>query len=386
MFVQKEIVMPRDVGAFLAEQQRKSSGEVATEWGQLEEFYNKKLWHQLTLQLLTFVKHPSFAKGDGLVKMYENFLSDFEHRISPIALAELGVCVVKQITDAKAGMEFLEKLKEKVKASDEAKVLCMTTSGLICLKTKDMDKTKALVEECSGIMETFDGVTTVHSRFYELSSNYHKLMGNHAEYYKEALRYLGCMKMEDISVTEQAERAFNLGLAAILGEGVYNFGELLAHPILESLKTTDKSWLVDLLYAFNSGNIPRFDELKRSWTTQPDLAANEIPMRQKISLLCLMEMTFKRPANDRQLTFKEISVETKLPVIEVELLVMKALSLGLVKGFIDEIDQKVSLTWVQPRVLDLQQVSTMQKRLEQWCTDVLTMEKLVELKAHDILT
>jgi hypothetical protein len=30
-------------------------------------------------------------------------------------------------------------------------------------------------------------------------------------------------------------------------------------------------------------------------------------------------MTFKRPANDRQLTFKEISVETKLPVIEVSL-------------------------------------------------------------------
>jgi len=26
---------------------------------------------------------------------------------------------------------------------------------------------------------------------------------------------------------EHAERAFNLGLAAILGEGVYNFGELV---------------------------------------------------------------------------------------------------------------------------------------------------------------
>ncbi|XP_071134795.1 26S proteasome non-ATPase regulatory subunit 13-like [Mytilus edulis] len=378
--------MPRDVGAFLAEQQRKATGDVATEWGQLEEFYNKKLWHQLTLRLLKFVKHPTFAKGDGLVKLYEHFISDFEHRINPLALAEMGVCIVRQITDPKAGVEFLEKLKEKVKASDEAKVLCMTSSGLICLRTKEMEKTKTLVEECHGIMETFDGVTTVHSRFYDLSSNYYKLMGNHADYYKEALRYLGCMQMEDITASEQVERAFNLGLAAVLGEGVYNFGELLAHPILESLKTTDKSWLVDLLFAFNSGNIPRFDELKKSWTTQPDLAANEIPMRQKISLLCLMEMTFKRPANDRQLTFKDISAETKLPVNEVELLVMKALSLGLVKGFIDEIDQKVSLTWVQPRVLDLQQVSTMQKRLEQWCSDVLTMEKLVELKAHDILT
>ena len=39
------------------------------------------------------------------------------------------------------------------------------------------------------------------------------------------------------------------------------------------------------------------------------------------------------------------------------MLVMKALSFGLVKGSIDEIDQKVHMTWVQPRVLDLQQVS-----------------------------
>ncbi|KAJ8315045.1 hypothetical protein KUTeg_007196 [Tegillarca granosa] len=222
--------MPRDVGAYLSEQQRKSTGDVATEWGQLEELYNKKLWHQLTLKLLEFVKNPIFSKGDGLIK---------------------------------------------VKANDEAKVLCMITIGTIQLRTKDLEPTK------------------------------------------------------------------------------------LAHPILESLKGTDKDWLVDLLYAFNSGNIAKFEDLKKKWATQPDLAASEIPLRQKISLLCLME---------------------------VELLVMKALSLGLVKGSIDEIDQRVHMTWVQPRVLDLQQISTMQKRLEQWCTDVTQMERLLEVKAHDILT
>lgn len=41
---------------------------------------------------------------------------------------------------------------------------------------------------------------------------------------------------------------------------------------------------------------------------------------------------------------------------QVELLVMKALSVGLVKGSIDEVDRRVHMTWVQPRVLDLQQV------------------------------
>ncbi len=41
---------------------------------------------------------------------------------------------------------------------------------------------------------------------------------------------------------------------------------------------------------------------------------------------------------------------------QVELLVMKALSLGLVKGSIDQVDKKVHMTWVQPRVLDRNQV------------------------------
>ncbi|KAL3883921.1 hypothetical protein ACJMK2_030147 [Sinanodonta woodiana] len=378
--------MPKDVGSYLAEQQKKSTGEIATEWGLLEELYNKKLWHQVTLRLLNFVKNPIFMKGDALIRMYENFISDFEHRINPLALVEIIIFVVRQISDPKQAIDFLEKIKEKAKSNDEAKLLCMITIALIKLKNRDVDNVKTILEECRTILDSFDGVTSVHSRFYELSSNYHKLQGNHAEYYKEALRFLGCTDVTTIPSGEQVERAFNLGLAAVLGEGVYNFGELLAHPILESLKNTDKEWLVHLLYAFNSGNITKFDELKKQWSTQPDLAQSEIKMRQKISLLCLMEMTFKRPATNRQLTFQEIATEARLPENEVELLVMKALSLGLVRGSLDEVDRKVHLTWVQPRVLDLDQISTMQKRLEQWCEDVVQMERLLEAKAKDILT
>jgi len=65
---------------------------------------------------------------------------------------------------------------------------------------------------------------------------------------------------------------------------------------------------------------------------------------------------------------------------------MKALSLGLVKGTIDQVEQNVTMTWVQPRVLDLTQIASMQKRVVQWCEDVKSMEMLVENKAHDILT
>ncbi|KAG7262254.1 hypothetical protein CRUP_016014 [Coryphaenoides rupestris] len=72
--------------------------------------------------------------------------------------------------------------------------------------------------------------------------------------------------------------------------------------------------------------------------------------------------------------------------LAVELLVMKALSVGLIKGNIDEVDQKVQMTWVQPRVLDVQQIKGMKERLDFWCGDVKNMAMLVEQQAHDILT
>ena len=38
------------------------------------------------------------------------------------------------------------------------------------------------------------------------------------------------------------------------------------------------------------------------------------------------------------------------------MLVIRALSLNLVKGVIDEVDERVHMTWVQPRVLNNEQV------------------------------
>uniref|UniRef100_A0A8C5UHV4 Proteasome 26S subunit, non-ATPase 13 n=1 Tax=Malurus cyaneus samueli TaxID=2593467 RepID=A0A8C5UHV4_9PASS len=348
-----------DVPALTGTQSQSAGPGQAAVWHRLEELYNKKLWHQLTLQVLDFVQDPCFAQGDGLIKLYENFISEFEHRVNPLSLVEIILHVVRQMTDPNVALTFLEKTREKVKSSDEAVILCKTAIGALKLNIGDLQVTKETIEEVEELLNTLPGVTSVHSRFYDLSSKYYQTVGNHAAYYKDALRFLGCIEVKDLPVSEQQERAFTLGLAGLLGEGVYNFGELLMHPVLESLRSTDRQWLIDTLFAFNSGNVETFQALKSAWGQQPDLAANEALLLQKIQLLCLME---------------------------VELLVMKALSVGLVKGSIDEVDKRVHMTWVQPRVLDLQQIKGMKDRLEFWCTDVRSMEMLVEHQAHDILT
>lgn len=40
------------------------------------------------------------------------------------------------------------------------------------------------------------------------------------------------------------------------------------HPVLESLRNTDKQWLIDTLYAFNAGNVEKFQSLKSAWGQQ----------------------------------------------------------------------------------------------------------------------
>uniref|UniRef100_A0AAY5EAH3 26S proteasome non-ATPase regulatory subunit 13 n=1 Tax=Electrophorus electricus TaxID=8005 RepID=A0AAY5EAH3_ELEEL len=359
----------KDVVGYLRQQQSKSAApETAAQWHKLEDLYSRKLWHQLTLKLTDFVQEPFFSKGDAIIQLYDNFISDFEHRINPLSLVEIILHVVRQMPGNSLCVCVCV-----VKANDESVILCKTTIGSLKLDIGDLPTTKKLIEEVEVLLNTLPGVTSVHGRFYDLSSKYYRIIGNHALYYRDALRYLGCVDDKVMPEAEQQERAFTLGLAGLLGEGVYNFGELLMHPVLESLRNTDKQWLIETLYAFNSGNVEKFQALKSVWGQQ---------VRE-----CLdSSMTFTRPANHRQLTFQEIAQSTKVPVNEVELLVMKALSVGLIKGSIDEVDQRVQMTWVQPRVLDLLQIKGMKDRLDFWCGDVKSMAVLVEQQAQDILT
>ncbi|XP_032898581.1 26S proteasome non-ATPase regulatory subunit 13-like isoform X4 [Amblyraja radiata] len=292
----------KDPIGFLRRQQEADTGDAAERWQRMETFYNRRLWHQLTVELLEFTLIPCFPSGDNLLQLYENFISDFEHRINPLSLVEIILRVVRQMNDAQMALSLLEKTWEKVKDNDEALILCRTAIAAIKIKIGDLQETK-----------------WAHSSREHLPWAW--------------LHYWG------------------MGFTTLV----------------------------------NCGNVETFFSLKTNWGSQSDLANNEQRLKEKLQLLCLMEMVFTRPANHRQMTFQEISHQAKVPVDEVEMLVMKALSAGLVKGSIDEVDHKVHMTWVQPRVMDLQQVSFMKQRLEAWCADVKNISILVEDHAHEVL-
>lgn len=87
---------------------------------------------------------------------------------------------------------------------------------------------------------------------------------------------------------------------------------------MESLRSKpDASWLVDLLHAFNRGDLDCILKLQPKWSAVKDLAAATDLLQEKAVLLALMEMFFRRPSNQRTVTFADIVAATKLPLDKV---------------------------------------------------------------------
>lgn len=73
----------------------------------------------------------------------------------------------------------------------------------------------------------------MHGRFYLLQSKYFLGQGNLAEYYKSALKFLGCTPLTELSLSEQREHAKNLAISALVADGIYSFGELVCLKVVQ---------------------------------------------------------------------------------------------------------------------------------------------------------
>ncbi|XP_024082832.1 26S proteasome non-ATPase regulatory subunit 13-like [Cimex lectularius] len=376
------------VEAYLAAK-TSSGSKMAKDWVAVQEFYEKKLWHHLTLKLSALVKHEEMqaAGHEEMVGFYQNFLKDFETKINPLALVEIMESVIPHYPTPENACDVLEGLEKSVKNCTEAVALLKILRGNIFLmKIKNQLAAKKLIDDIEEALDEANEITSTHGRYYLLASEYYRQQGKHAEYYSSALKYLGCVDLNEIPLSEKIQHGYSLSLAALLGKRIYNIGELLVHPIIDYLKETQHEWLIEVLHAFNSGDIVKFEQLKSKWSIVPDLLAHEVSLRQKIGLLGLMEIAFRHGSNKRDLSFLEIAEATKLPLNQVELLVMKALAEELVKGSIDQVEGTVHINWVQPRVLNKQQIISLIDVLNEWQNKVRTMETLFEEKGFDILT
>ena len=201
--------------------------------------------------------------------------------------------------------------------------------------------------------------------------------------------YLSYTPMELIPSEERYVLATDIAMSAITGESIYNFGEVLATPILGYLKDTPNQWMCDLVMALHEGSIDRFnviiDSNREKYSSYPTLVDGLGNLKKKVVLLALINIAFERSANDRQISFADIAARTHIDVDQVEWVIMRAMSLNLVKGSIDQVEQFVNITWIQPRILDKQQLGVVANQLDGWAVRVKETYLSVEDQTSELL-
>lgn len=121
-----------------------------------------------------------------------------------------------------------------------------------------------------------------------------------------------------------------------------------------------------------------------------------------------------RSSENRTIPLSAIAERTRLPVEDVEYLLMKSLSVSpaiqkpclslfvfvafhqhiavfflqarLIEGIIDQVDGTVHVSWVQPRILGIDQVKSLRDRLDTWVGKVHTALLSVEAETPDLVS
>jgi len=367
--------------------------ELTDKLGELGELFTRKLWHQLTDALEAFLSDRSNARGnaDGFLELYEQFLARFESKLNQIRLANLLQLIARSLSDPSQAIDFLQtRLQERTRLGSDASLCLELDTVLLRLQLGLLDEAKNGLDAAQ---ETIDASppseAVVFSKLYKASAEYRKSAGPPEAYYANALMFLSYSSVEDLSEEERYSLATDMSLAAITGDGVYNFGEVIATPILAYLENTPNQWLRDLIFALHRGDIEAFntvvDAFREQYFGQTALKSRHEFVKQKVVLLSLMTMVFERPAHERAVSFAAIAERTKLPLDQVEWVVMRAMSLGLIRGTMDQVDQVLSVTWVQPRVLDREQIAGMATRIDSWITRVREAQMYIQDSSPELV-
>lgn len=137
--------------------------------------------------------------------------------------------------------------------------------------------------------------------------------------------YLAYTPVESLSAEQQFCLATDMVLAALTGDGVYNFGEVVATPVLKALENSPNHYLHDIVIAINNGDIDAFNSIvesnKDAYFSHEVLSNCHATIQQKVVLVALMNIVFERHSHDRTISYSTIANAAKIPLEQVNRLI-----------------------------------------------------------------
>ncbi|GAX22608.1 26S proteasome regulatory subunit N9 [Fistulifera solaris] len=373
-----------------------------------QQYLETKRWHQLTLKILEFVEDRKNVRideqGHSFLTLYDQVVRPFDAKWHPLSWARIAAAVAgalaeHDLTAAKALLEDLIAQKETL--GTVATIYAQSKHSLLCLqslplaaegeRSTALDAILSVIRSNSAVLnellisDPFDQAI-VNAAHLEQAMMYYKIVGPAEAFYEQAIQFLHYAPTPSpASSVNYHQLAVDLCLAALTADGVYNLGQVLESapkPLILSLRDSPEGWLVDLLQACADGDLTQFQQLTKQHADaiqhQPALVHRATAVHEKLTLLALVKMVFSKPAHERTLSFAEMAGQLMVAEDQVEWILMRALSVKLIKGSIDQVNQTLQVTWVLPRVLNQEQLVSLAGRYGEWAAKVGRIQEKIQ--------
>lgn len=157
------------------------------------------------------------GSGDGFLALYSEFISQFENKFNQVMLARIIVAIGNTLLDPSETLRlYSSTLEKEARLGPAATLLLKCELGMARLKHGDSEGLKEAIEEGKSQLDEISGSTAdtcVHSAFYKLASDFHKIAGPPEEYYHNALKYLTYTPLETMPRDQQFQMATDIRYA-----------------------------------------------------------------------------------------------------------------------------------------------------------------------------
>lgn len=376
-------------------------------YASLTALIQSKLYHQVTVAIHEFTSSPTNAnigndndaESNNFLTVYAILLS-FKSKLNPLMLARIACNVsVSQGQTVGGGITILKELLEtdEIKSAPHAKLFTEAKLHLLQMNVTAASDTESSTSASTSTLtpaseeaqvkkflkdnaltlqelsnSTESEVAVVHSAYYLTAKELYKKVGPAEDFYKNAISYLQYTPLSDLEAGEVNILARDLSLSALVGKGVYNLGTVVYEngTLLDVLKDTEDGYLVELMKSLARGDVAAVKALESHKAQLEAQGCDLKVIHEKIMLLALVNMVFEKESNERSMKFDDIAKRLEVDLDQVEWIIMKALSLGLIKGSMDQVDGFVEITWVMPRVLDENMMKGLSEKFGAWAVKV----------------
>ena len=355
----------------------------------LESNLTQRLWYQLSNNLSDISSSAEMQNGGDLIEMYQGLVIFIKAALNDMKYLYF---VLNMLHNFKGKMNeallFVQNIETNAKYKDEAKVFLKIIKGFCYLELNMRYECEDIIKEVEDDFNSKVEIDTkTYSLFYKLSLLFYEKQSDYDNFYLNAFQYLAYEN--EISQEDKLNLCFKMCVAILIGEKSYNFAELIEKDFFKLMQGTQFEWIANLILSFNSAKVDQFLNLLSQ--NQSNIQSNIILrdkvqfLQVKIRIAAILDIVFQKDKNNRTLTFNEICSHCQTSENDIEILCMKALSLGLIKGHIDQVEKVVVVDWIQPKYLDKEKIALLKNRFDSWIEKSDNVMKIFQENAKSLI-